>query len=156
MPNRDLIRNWLRANAEDEEEGSVIYGGHMSGSSGTDSSGSPSAATVEAERQTPSSKSRLEPVLREAGQLERQPGPRKRGRPRIVASWFEKVAQTIADGTSLKMALAMNGIRYLSRSVRACYRNRTLRALYTEARRRYLAEHYGRRPTLRARIGRYM
>jgi hypothetical protein len=51
----------------------------------------------------------------------------------------------------------MNGISNLSKSeVRACYRNKTLQALYTEARRRYMAEHYGRKPTLRAKIGRYM
>ena len=36
----------------------------------------------------------------------------------------------------------------------ACYRNRTLRTLYTETRRRYVAERYGRNPTLRAVIGR--
>lgn len=103
-----------------------------------------------------SSKSNLEPVLRETGQLERPAGPRKPGRPRIIASWFEKVAQTMADGTSLKTALAMNGLSLSKSEVRACYRNETLRALYTEARRRYLAEHYGRKPTLRAKIGRYL
>ncbi len=104
-----------------------------------------------------SSASKLEPVLRDAGQLERAKGPRKPGRPRIVASWFPKVAEMMADGTSLRMALAMNGINNLSRSeVRACYRNKTLKTLYTEARRRFLVEHYGRKPTLRARIGRYV
>jgi len=62
----------------------------------------------------------------------------------------------MADGTSLKMALAMNGISLSKSELRACYRNRTLQALYQEARRKFLAEHYGREPALRAKIGRYM
>ncbi len=89
-------------------------------------------------------------------ELERPDGRRKPGRPRIVASWFPKVAQTMADGTSLKTTLAMNGLNLSKSEVRACYRNRTLKALYTEARRRYLAEHYGRKPTHRAVFGRYL
>ena len=39
------------------------------------------------------SKSRLEQALREHGTLRRQHGPRKPGRPRIVASWFPAVAR---------------------------------------------------------------
>lgn len=105
----------------------------------------------------PSSESNLEPILRERGQLQRQPGPRRPGRPRIIASWFPKVAEAMTDGTSLETALAMNGITNLSKSeIRACYRNKTLQAMYQEARRKFLAEHHGRRPTLRAKIGRYM
>jgi len=51
----------------------------------------------------------------------------------------------MADGTSLKMALAINGITNLSKSeIRACYRNKTLQALYQEARQKFLAENYGR------------
>jgi len=46
----------------------------------------------------------------------------------------------MADGTSLKSALAMNGLSLNKSEVRACYRNETLRALYTEARlSRYMA-----------------
>jgi len=54
------------------------------------------------------------------------------------------------------VALAMNNIFFSKSEVRACYRNRTLQALYHEARRKFLAEHCGRKRTLRAVIGRYM
>jgi hypothetical protein len=88
------------------------------------------------------SKSRLEPILREQGTLQRQQGPRRPGRPKIIASWFPKVAATMADGTSLKVAPAINGITNLSKcEIRACYRNRTLQALYREARRKFVAEN---------------
>jgi hypothetical protein len=66
------------------------------------------------------------------------------------------IVPTMADGTSLKTALAINGIKLSKSEVRSCYRNRTLQALYQEARRKFLAEHYGRKPTLRAKIRRYM
>jgi len=33
---------------------------------------------------------------------------------------------------------------------------RILKALYQEERRKFLAEHYGRKPTLRARMGKYL
>jgi hypothetical protein len=54
------------------------------------------------------------------------------------------------------VALAMNNIFFSKSEVRACYRNRAFQALYQEARRKFLAEHYGRKRTLRAVIGRYM
>ena len=57
-----------------------------------------------------SSKSNLESVHRETGRLEHPPGPRKPGRPRIIASWSEKVAETMVDGTSLETALAMSSL----------------------------------------------
>jgi len=50
----------------------------------------------------------------------------------------------------------MNGIMLSKSEVRACYRNRTFQALYQEARRKFLAAHYGRKPTFRANSGRYM
>lgn len=81
---------------------------------------------------------------------------RKPGRPRIVASWFPAVAQTMADGTTLRSALVMNGLSLSENEMRALYRNRTLQALYQEARRRYLIENWGRSkaPSLRSLIGR--
>jgi hypothetical protein len=100
------------------------------------------------------SNSNLEPVLVEHGTLEKASGKRKAGRPRIIASWFPAVAQTMADGTSLRTALAINRL-YLSKSeMRALYRNTTFKGMYQETRRRFLIEHFGRRPTLRARTGR--
>jgi len=81
-----------------------------------------------------SSKSRLEPVLRETGHLERAPGRRKPGRPRIIASWFPQVAETMADGTSLKAALERNGITLDSAQLRALYRNTEFRRIVRETR----------------------
>jgi hypothetical protein len=148
-PNGELVRNWLRANGDDEEEDALPTDHQPDGRAHR-----PPAADTALAR--PNSKSSLEPLLRESGQLERPQGPRKPGRPRIVASWFEKVAITMADGTSLKAALVMNGLKLSKSEVRACYRNKTFQAMYQETRRRYMAENYGRKPTLRALIGRYV
>jgi len=157
-PTPQLIENWLRAaNAEQAESELAADVETDSPPYRTNLPEQPEHSARPERHQPPSSKSRLEPILRDSGQLQRQPGPRKPGRPRIVARWFEKVAETMADGTSLKMALAMNGIRHFSKSeIRACYRNKTLQAMYTEARQKYLAEHYGHKPTLRAKFGHYL
>ena len=147
-PSRALIQNWLRSQTAEIEQGVAVQ--------------VPEARSVEIgvdapekAAETHSSESKLLPRLREEGTLERPSGRRKPGRPRIIASWFPKVAGTMADGTSLRTALAMNNLKLSKSEVRACYRNRTLRALYTETRRRYLAEPYGRgKPSLRAIMGR--
>ena len=101
-------------------------------------------------------KSLLEPILRERGSLAEPPKRRKPGRPRIVASWFPAIAKTMADGTTLRVALAINGLSLSAREMRALYRNRTFQALYQEARRRYLIENWGRSkaPSLGALLGR--
>jgi hypothetical protein len=51
---------------------------------------------------------------------------------------------------------ALNKLSLSKTEIRACYRNKTLQVLNQEARRRFLTENYGRKPTLRARIGRYL
>jgi hypothetical protein len=80
---------------------------------------------------------------------------RKPGRPLTVASWFPAVAQTMADGTTLRTALAMNRLNLSATEMRSLYRNKTFKGLYQEARRRYLIENWGRkRPSLRALLGR--
>ena len=88
--------------------------------------------------------------------LERPSGRRKAGRPRIIASWFSAVAASMADGTSLKVALALNGLSLSRGEIRASYRNKTLQALYQQAREEFLRANYGRKPTLRAKFGRYL
>lgn len=140
-PTRELIRNWLAAEAAGDEEQS-------GGRSQPQQPGGAASPTH------PGSKSLLEPLLRRQGTLEK----RRAGRPRIIASWFPAVAQTMADGTSLRTALAINGIHGLSKSeLRGCYRNLSLKALYQEARRRFLFEHYGRdKRTLRAQLDKYV
>ena len=90
------------------------------------------------------------------GRPRRFPFARAVSSPALTRSEILILAEQMADGTTLKTALAMNGLSLSKSEVRACYRNETLRALYTEARRRYLAEHYGRKPTLRAKVGRYL
>jgi hypothetical protein len=159
-PAPELIRNWIRA-AEAE---------HSIQADEPELTGEGPRATAVAQVCEPTSRrgsnrradglpqgnspSNLEPLLLEQGTFEKTPGRRKAGRPRIIASWFPAVAQTMADGTSLRAALAINRL-YLSKSeMRALYRNTTFKAMYQEARRRFLIEHFGRRPTLRARVGR--
>lgn len=64
----------------------------------------------------------------------------------------------MADGTSLRTALAINGLNLSETEMRALYRNRTFRGPYQEGRRRYLIENWGRSkiPSLRSLIGRYV
>jgi hypothetical protein len=59
---------------------------------------------------------------------------RKRVRPRIVASWFEQLAATMADGTSLRVALQRIGITLDESQIRALYRNREFQRMYQEMR----------------------
>lgn len=83
------------------------------------------------------------------------PRRRKPGRPRTVASWFPAVAETMADGTTLRTALAMHRLTLSANEMRSLYRNKTFKGLYQEARRRYLIENWGRKgPSLRAILGR--
>jgi len=134
-PTRNLVRNWtLAARAEElsEEESS-------------DAPSLPPRPLPTARPSAPAapkprhrrgySKSQLEPVLREQATLERQPGRRKRGRPRIVASWFEQVAAAMADGTPLRVALQSHGITLDKSQIRALYRNREFQRMYQEMRR---------------------
>jgi hypothetical protein len=80
---------------------------------------------------------------------------RKPGRPLTIASWFPAVAETMADGTTLRTALAINGLNLSAIEMRSLYRNKTFKGLYQEARRRYLIENWGRNgPSLRAILGR--
>lgn len=81
---------------------------------------------------------------------------RKPGRPLTIASWFPAVAETMADGTRLRTALAIRGLTLSANEMRSLYRNKTFKGLYQEARRRYLIENWGRSktPSLRRLLGR--
>jgi hypothetical protein len=99
-------------------------------------------------RPHPSSESNLEPILRDRGELERPEGRRKAGRPRIQAPWFQAVATAMSDGTPLRQALAAVGISGLTaRQIRALYRNRVLKEMRREARRKWEREWGIRRRT---------
>jgi hypothetical protein len=156
-PSRCLIDAWLRA-AELEQQLAEVE------QAPTAKAENPAAANTNGEsvasqpgppNPAPRGKSLLEPILRERGGLPQSPKRRKPGRPRIVASWFPAVAQTMADGTTLRTALAMHRLALSANEMRALYRNKTFKGLYQEARRRYLIENWGRKgPSLRALLGR--
>ena len=146
-PTRQLIENWIRA---DEAERLLESGDRLAVVAAFEPTDDAAEAAPDSQHPQGYSKSNLEPILRDQGTLEKPPKKRKAGRPRIVASWFPAVAKTMADGTSLRTALAINRLSLSKREMRACYRNRTFQAMYHEARRRFLIEHYGRRPMLRA------
>jgi hypothetical protein len=104
-------------------------------------------ATPPPQRTRGYSKSQLEPVLRAQGTLERQLGRRKRGRPRIVASWFKQLAAIMADGTPLRIALQHSGITLNESQIRALYRNRAFREMYKEECRKHGRDSYFKRLT---------
>jgi len=161
-PTPELIRNWIRANEVEHKvdaEEPELSKGHLLPPSLAHQS--PPISTGEIKSRADglphgASNSNLEPVLIEQGTLEKGSSGRKPGRPRIIASWFPAVAQSMADGTSLRVALAINRL-YLSKTqMRALYRNVTFKAMHQEARRRFLIEHFGRRPNLEVIIGRFV
>jgi len=89
-------------------------------------------------RPHPSSLSNLEPLLKDRGELVRERGPRRAGRPRIQAPWFQAVATFMSDGTSLREALAAVGITGLTaRQIRSLYRNSTLTEMRRKARQKW-------------------
>jgi hypothetical protein len=111
---------------------------------------SPNAAEPH-ERPRPTSESNLAPLLKDRGELVRDRGPRRAGRPRIKAPWFQAVATIMSDGTSLLEALAAVGISGLTpRQIRSLYRNSTLTDMRREARQKW-HRHDGIRPRDRRR-----
>ncbi len=134
-PTQGPVRSWLQA-ALAEKLGEEVRSHALSQPSRSSQTGRPAAVAEPRPRHRRGySKSQLEPVLRAQGTLERQPGRRKRGRPRIVASWFDQLAATMADGTPLRVALQRLGITLEKSQLRALYRNREFRRMYQEMRR---------------------
>jgi hypothetical protein len=169
-PSRDLVENWLRAAASAERaaveenrasaqpkaaEPSVAAPNQVSSAGPAVTPATPAPACQPQQPPRPG-KSLLEPILRDQAAIEKSTTKRKPGRPRIVASWFPAVAKTMADGSTLRTALAINGLTLSANEMRALYRNRTFQGLY-QARRRYLLENWGRKgPSLRSVLGRMM
>ena len=157
-PSRALVENWLRSQeyapeASPEEEPEPVVAAtaeqpssqqpqpRASAPEPTTSASQPHYQRSEARHPRGYSKSRLQPVLRETGTLERPRGPRKPGRPPVVGTFFKAVASQMADGLSLRRALALLGIHGLdARQLRSLYRNRVLRKMREEARRKWLAQ----------------
>jgi hypothetical protein len=157
-PSRCLIDAWLRAAeleqqmAEADKPAATKVEPRVAAPAASEADPVPLDEPAEAARP---GKSLLEPILRERGDLPQPSKRRKPGRPRIVASWFPAVAKTMADGTTLRGALAINRLSLSANEMRSLYRNRTFQVLYQEARRRYLIENWGRKgPSLRAILGR--
>jgi hypothetical protein len=132
-PTAGLIRSWLQAARAEELEEVRLQA--FSRPPRSPQAVPPSAVANSRPRHPRGySKSQLEPMLLAQGTLERQPGKRKPGRPRIVASWFEPLAAAMADGTSLRVALQRIGITLDKSQIRALYRNREFQRLYQEIR----------------------
>jgi hypothetical protein len=105
------------------------------------------------ERPHASSESNLAPLLRDRGELVRDRGPRRAGRPRVSAPWFQAVATAMSDGTPLRQALAAVGVHGLTeRQIRSLYRNSALTAIRREARQKWLRE-WGVTPKARRHYG---
>lgn len=72
------------------------------------------------------------------------PGKWKSGRGgkryRRVAPWFDEVARTMADGTSLRVALTKAGIELTPREIHNLYRHVAFRDIYRRYRREHLAK----------------
>jgi hypothetical protein len=135
VPTRGLIRAWLQAARAEELSREDVPSDALCQPPKPSPAGRPAAVADSRPRHPLGySKSQLEPVLRAQGTLERQQGRRKRGRPRIVASWFNEVAAAMADGTSLRLALQRHGISLDKSQIRALYRNREFKRMYQESR----------------------
>jgi hypothetical protein len=158
-PSRCLIDAWLRAaklerQITDAEKPPTAKAENSVAAANTNRG--PTAPQTDPSSPAPRGKSLLEPILRHRGDLPNPPKRRKPGRPRLVASWFPAVAKTMADGTTLRTALAMNRLTLSANEMRSLYRNKTFRGLYQETRRRFLIENWGRSkvPSLRSVLGR--
>jgi hypothetical protein len=151
VPTTGLVRAWLQAAQAEALLKEEVPSDALCQPQKPSSASLPSAVDESRPRHPRGySKSQLEPVLREQGALERKPGVRRRGRPRIIAKWFKQVAGAMADGTSLRIALRRCGVTNLNlerKQIRALYRNEEFRRMYQEARRKYGRDYYFKRLT---------
>lgn len=151
-PSKSLIENWLRVQHSEETASRPEVPRDTIREMQPCISPSLSLEETPGEGR-PSSESNLEPVLRDRGELVRKPGPRRAGRPPVVAPWFQAVATAMSDGTPLRLALTAVGVHGLTRKeVRALYRNRVLTVMRREARQKWLRE-WGVKPKARKRYG---
>lgn len=151
-PSKSLIENWLRVQQYEETASSPQVPGETVGDMQPCISPSVCLEDTTTNTDRPSSESALEPVLRSRNELKRPAGPRKAGRPRVQAPWFQALAMLMADGSiSLRQALSHLGVQGLSeRQIRSLYRNSALKAMRHEARQKWLRQD-GIRPKDRRR-----
>ena len=140
-PSKSLIENWLRVQQYEEASNQPPAPRVTVGDTQPCIS---SSLCLENSRSAdrPSSESNLEPLLRDRGELVRERGPRRAGRPRIQAPWFQALANLMADGSiSLRLALNHLGILGLSeRQIRSLRRSSALTAMRREARQKWFRE----------------
>lgn len=146
-PSPQLVSDWLRMRQSQEWALALPDSAQEAPSEPSSRSEASHPSAVE----HPSSKSNLAPLLRDRGELVRDRGPRRAGRPRIQAPWFQAVATAMSDGTPLRQALAAVGISGLTaRQIRSLYRNSVLKEMRREARQKWLRE-WGVAPKARMR-----
>ena len=151
-PSRQLVEDYIRVQQAEEWALEVPEPSSQQpqGQQNQQQAHSPNAAEP-SHRPHPSSQSNLAPLLKDRGELVRDRGPRRAGRPRIQAPWFKAVATIMSDGTSLREALAAVGIHGLTpRQIRSLYRNSALTDMRREARQKW-HRHDGIRPRDRRR-----
>jgi hypothetical protein len=141
-PSKSLIENWLCVQQYEETANSPQATGETVGDMQPCISPSVCLEDTTTGADRPSSESALEPLLRSRNELKRPAGPRKAGRPRVQAPWFQALATLMADGSiSLRQALQHLGVQGLSeRQIRSLYRNSSLTAMRHEARHEWLRQ----------------
>lgn len=138
-PSNALVENWLRVQQYEEAASLPPPSRERVGDMQPCINPSLSLEDTTTSVDRPSSESNLEPLLRERGELVRE-HPRKPGRPKVVAPWFQALATRMADGTSMRKSLASLGIHLGQREIRALYRNTALSAMRREARQKWQRE----------------
>ena len=126
VPTPGLIRSWIQAARAEERRRIEAELAQATPNQPADTTSSGAGTPRRPKHPRGYSKSNLEPVLRQTGTLERQRGPSKPGRPRVVASWFPTIAQSMAEGKSLREALQLTGVTLDKEQIRALYRNSEL------------------------------
>lgn len=77
---------------------------------------------------------------------EQIPAVPKRGRPRKFAPWFAAVANTMANGTTLRTALRLNNLTLEDSEMRLLYKNLEFRKMYRVERHLFMYNQFGKRP----------
>src|SRR5262245_1530117 len=156
-PSGQLVKDYMRVQQAEEWALEVPSLGSESAQAEPEPSSPGSAGNENPAPPRPSSsKSSLKPLLQASGELVRPAGRRKAGRPRVLAAWFQAVATRMADGTSLRKALALCGIYGLTpKQIRSLYRNRAFQALYKETRRKFLLDYGKRSPQVLMKMRQY-
>jgi hypothetical protein len=136
-PSRQLVENYMRVQQAEEWALEVPEPISPQPQEQQTQQGAQSPNPAEpSHRPHPPSQSNLAPLLKDRGELVRDRGPRRAGRPRIQAPWFQALANLMADGSiSLRQALHHLGVQGLDeREIRSLRRNSALTEMRRKAR----------------------